>query len=400
MRFNNSITVLAFAAVSVLIASHSVAGTATMTTPDNIDIKLGARLHVLANASDDEAIDGRDELDLQVRRARLRFTGTVDEWITLFLQTEMAGQNEKSGADMVIIDASVTLAPQQATQVVLGQHMAPALRQNLTSSGAMLAIDRPVITYKSLNWGTRALSGFSRITENETDAGLRGEVDVRDTGATFFGVSSINDVTHIKYYAGIYEGALSAEDNHLGARMQLNFGHAEQGYYNAANYSGNKNTLALGLSLDQQNQVAYDASSRKPVDYSLASVDVFIAQGDLTFEAAYIDLNLSGADVLAFRNGNLLSTDKAKAIEAEGRGYYLQAAWLFGKWQPWLGFEQWRSNAENDAGSFTNARLGLSYLVNKESSFKLGLENWQYDNDVTTGDASFNTLTAGYFITF
>ena len=400
MRFNNSITVLAFAAVSVLIASHSVAGTATMTTPDNIDIKLGARLHVLANASDDEAIDGRDELDLQVRRARLRFTGTVDEWITLFLQTEMAGQNEKSGADMVIIDASVTLAPQQATQVVLGQHMAPALRQNLTSSGAMLAIDRPAITYKSLNWGTRALSGFSRITENETDAGLRGEVDVRDTGATFFGVSSLNDGMHVKYYAGIYEGAQSAEDNHLGARVQLNVGDAEQGYYNAANYLGKKSTIALGLSVDQQSQVARDAMSGEPVDYSLVSADVFIAKGDFTFETAYIDLDLSGADVLAFSDSDLLGVDKAKGIESEGSGYYLQTAWLFGKWQPWLGFEQWRSNAEDDAGSFTNARVGVSYILNKESSFKLGLENWQHDSDMTKGDASFNTLTAGYFITF
>ncbi|WP_158224587.1 porin [Agaribacterium haliotis] len=400
MRSTFSLRPLALALLIGGMTATATAGAATVTIPDNIDMKLGGRLHVLASGSDDESLSDRDELDLQVRRARIRFSSTVDEWITLFLQTEMASQTEKSGADMVLIDANVTLKPMQQAQVVLGQHMSPALRQNVTSSGALLAIDRPGVQYKSLTWGTRALAGFSRKTQSETDAGLRGEVDVRDTGATFFGVASPGERLHLKYYAGIYEGALSAADSRYTARGQINFGDAESGYFNAANYLGKKDTIALGLSVDQQSEVATDLGSGDEVDYLLSSVDFFAAKGALTFEAAYINLDLGGAGLLAFQDGSAVGGNKATGKQAEGDGYYLQAAWQFGKWQPWAGFESWDSNADDGYGSFSGARLGVSYLLNKESSFKLGVENWENDVVADGDDAEFMTVTAGYFITF
>ncbi|WP_370980959.1 porin [Agaribacterium sp. ZY112] len=391
------------AALALSIASSAaIAEPGTLKLPDNIDMKLGGRLHVLASHSDDSSLAEKDETEYQVRRARIRFSSTVDDWITFFLQTDMVGQQDKSGSGVALIDAFVQFKPKQEAQVVIGQHMSPALRQNVTSSGALLAIDRPSLTYKSLTWGTRALAGFSRKTQPETDAGLRGDVDVRDTGATFFGAADYSEKMHFSYYAGTYEGAQSASgDKRYTLRGQVNFGDAENGYFNAANYLGKKDTIGLGVSYDQQGSVAKDVTSGHEVDYALSSVDLFVAKAKVTFEAALINLDLGGADQLTFQDGSLLGANKARGKEAEGTGYYLQAAYQLGeKWQPWAGYEQWSSNGDNDAGSFSSARLGVSYLLNDYSSFKVGVETWNNEVVPAGEENEFLTATAGYFITF
>lgn len=373
---------------------------AEVYTLENIDIKFGARIHALASATDDDSVSDRDHLDLQIRRARLRLSAIADEWITLFIQTDVVKQDDTIGSGVVLIDANVSFKPRAETQLIIGQHMAPALRQNVSSSGALLTIDRPAINFKSLNWGTRALAGFSRITQTETDSGVRGEVDVRDTGATFFGVKEVADQVHLKYYAGIYEGARSAASDHLSTRAQLNWGDAEQGYFNSANYLGKKQTVALGLSIDQQSEVATDLNTNSSVDYLLYSADLFIAKGPLTFEAAYINLDLGGAGLLAFEDATPLGSNKAQGVEAEGDGFYIQGAWQLGKWQPWFAYETWSSNADNKAGSFSATRFGTSYHLNKFSSFKAGIEQWSHEQVADGEDDEFVTLTAGYFITF
>ncbi len=78
----------------------------------------------------------------------------------MFLQTEFA-EEAGTGADMRIIDAFVTLKPHKLAYLYLGENMAPVLRQNLTSSGGLMAVDRPAVIYKNLTWGTRALRSIT-----------------------------------------------------------------------------------------------------------------------------------------------------------------------------------------------------------------------------------------------
>ena len=75
----------------------------------------------------------------------------------------------------------------------VGQHLVPSGRQNITSSGTLLALDRPGLIYKALTWGGRALSTFDTATYGDADSGIRGPAQVRDTGITLFGVNDFSD---------------------------------------------------------------------------------------------------------------------------------------------------------------------------------------------------------------
>ena len=183
---------------------------ATLGISDDAYLELGLRIQTLALSSEKD-LDGdggyESYEDFLVRRARIRLKGVVNQYVSGFLQTEAVDvANETFGLDMRMIDAFITLAPNPWAQIVAGQNMAPASRQNLVSSGAMMAVDRPGMNTKTLTWGTRSTTRFVTSTYGDSDAGLRGEAAVRDVGATLFGSGSFTDTAHLKYYLGAYDG--------------------------------------------------------------------------------------------------------------------------------------------------------------------------------------------------
>jgi len=368
-------------AMLVMVSTAGDSRAAMIRIDEDAHIDVGFLIQPMAVVTESD-LDGDGTLDseteFKVRRGRLRLRGVVGDRITAFLQSDLGTTAGGAGYDWRIIDAWVMLRATDELFLLAGQNMAPANRQNMTAASVLLTIDRPGLTYKSLTWGTRALSAFSNRTLDDTDAGLRGPAEVRDLGLTLFAVRSFTDGVHGKAYLGAYEGVqLAGRDApRLTGRLQLNFGDAEPGYYNLSTYLGGKRTVGIGASYDTQASVA-DSEDRGAIDYTYYSLDIFAEHpwmdGHVTLEAAFSGLDLDGATALYTTRGE--TGAGRDATRAEGAGYYVQAGYYQNRWQPWAGFERWNSDAEDETGAYSAWRVGLSYyLRNHNAVIKGGYE--------------------------
>ena len=389
MRRTTVITMLAGLLLLLAGTGDAYAGFKLIDSNGDEKIDLGFRLQVLGIFTERD-LDGDGNFDsfddFRIRRARFRLKGTVNDHFGMFFQTDV------SGNDIQMIDAYIHLKKDAKLQAFIGQHLAPSGRQNITSSGTLLALDRPGVIYKALTWGGRALSTFDTATYVDSDSGIRGPAQVRDTGVTLFGVNSGGGTTHFKYYLGMYDGTPGpgTDSERMTARLQVNFGDPEPSFYSVATYLGGKDTVGIGLSYDTQSDVA---SSRTPLtDYTYWNVDVFadkpIGGGRwLTLEAAYLDLDLNNAN-----------------LQAEGDGFYVQAGVLSAsqKWQPWFLYEDWSAKAASGKGSYDLWRIGISYFMEKHNAnLKIGYEEFSAAANIGSSNAnSIGSLVVGLYTTY
>lgn len=408
MKKRLRLQLLVFCAIFFGLAQTAFAG-ATLEIDENSKINLGFRLQTLYLHSQED-LDGDGEFedtnDFKVRRARIRLGADVTRWVSIFLQSEAAA-DAGTGLDMRLIDAFIQLKPSPLFNIFMGENMAPAQRENMTSSGGLLAMDRPGIVYKTLTWGTRAVDRIANATYRDSDAGLRGDVDVRDLGVTIFGHLSTSEMVHVKYYLGMYDGVqkgVSSDHERYTGRVQVNLFDNEPGYYNLATYLGKKKTVAIGASYDTQHAVARDLATGKDADYSLYSFDIFtgypVGPGSVTFEASYINLDLDDATQLNY-NGDGTSFHNAK--QSQGDGYYVQAGYFWNNWQPWVEFEQWSSDAADDLGSYKSGRIGLSYFIHgHNAAIKAGYELFKADHNFTqvAQEDTIHTFATGLYVTY
>ncbi len=361
---------------------------------EDVSLSVGFLLQTHYLHNDSDLVGPRNEDEIRIRRARLRLRGDVSPYVTAILQTEFANDNLRdpnqpalSGGNMRVIDAYITLKPQDSFQLLVGEHMAPASRQNLTAAGALMAFDRPLQNNKTLTWGTRSVAAMQTRTLGYTSAGLKGDVDVRDLGATFFGFHKLNDRLSAKHYLGAYQGSDQVTDSskRFTGRLQLNVFDTEPGYFNRSTYFGEKKTVGFGAAFDTQNNAAEAFETGDNVDYFWYTLDAFadvpVGPGSLTVEGAYNNLDLDGADLLANRRGS--SEDpltRTSTRQVEGDGFYVQAGYFIPSrsenssgWQPWAMYEEWRGT--DDAGSYDAFRLGLTYVWRgHNANVKLGYE--------------------------
>ncbi len=383
-----------------------VLGGATLPINDEAVITVGAILQPIFIATDKD-LDGdgswESEEDFQLRRGRFRLGVKANDWVGGFFQTEVGSPVDGTGLDARVIDAYVTLAPRPWAQVYVGEHLAPANRQNITLSQALLAIDRPGNSYKTLTWGTRSVTRFATTTFEQCDAGIRGDVDVRDTGATLFGTGSASDQVHWKYYAGVYDGIQmeGSDKERFTGRLQLNLGDPEPGYYVNSTYLGEKKTLGMGVSVDQQDDVA-ECPVKGHFDYGYYTVDVFgelpVGVGSVSIEAAYQNLDLADAQPFVLEDGTLSSADPQ---QSQGDGFYVQAGYLVGDWQPWAEFETWESEAADGRGSYDLYRVGLTYYIDGlHANVKAGYEVVEADAPIRGSEDTLSSVVLGTYLYF
>jgi hypothetical protein len=307
---------------------------------------------------------------------------------------------------MRLIDAFITLKPNAWAQFVAGQNMAPASRQNLTSSGAMMAIDRPGMNTKTLTWGTRSGIRFVTSTYADSDAGLRGEAAVRDVGATLFGSGSFTDIAHLKYYVGAYdgvqEGPSDSELRYTG-RIQANAFDPEPSYYNSSTYLGTKKTVGIGFAYDLQDAVAFSPDVGD-VDYRFYTLDAFgeypLGPGALSLEAAYLNLDLGDATEIDLDLDP--ETPGRNATQSQGDGYYVQAGYYLNKWQPWMTYESWKADADSGKGTYVMYRLGVTYFIDgHHANVKAGIEQFEADANIgTSNEDSVTSFVLGLYLTY
>lgn len=366
-----------------------------------IKARLGGRLQTQFIVNDSQF---DNDTEFKVRRARVRFGITPTEMVDIFLQTEF--QNEagpSSGGDVRLIDAFSTIKPDNWLQLVAGLRMAPASRQITTSSGALLAFDRPGITNYALTWGLRGQGALQNRVIPGTKGGSLGDTAVRDLGATLFGSGSFSDNVHGKYYVSYGEGSVEADDtDRFTTRVQFNFGDAESGYYNSASYLGKKQTVGLGFSYDMQDDIAASSLTGMGVDYDYYSFDLFAEQaigpGSWSAEFGYsaLDLNDTMGSLATFGDGTSLGVS---GMQVQGEGYYFQTAYYINNWQPFFLVESWDADAAGDAGDWMGYRAGLAYfLKGHNAAIKIAYE--RIDNDTVGVPDKIDTVSTGIFVTF
>lgn len=390
---------LAVLAAGLMISSAAQAG-GKIQINDESYLDLGFRMQFLVVSTQSD-LNGDEEFestqDMKVRRARFRLKLVVNDLVEGFLQTDVAGADGGVGRDMRVIDAYGVVKPDPWAHIYAGINMVPASRQNVTSSGALMAIDRPGINYKTLSWGTRSRTAFTNGSYGPSDSGIRGEEDVRDAGVTLFGAGDLNETAHLKYYAGMWDGIQrdGFDRERFSGRAQINFFDAEPGYYNSSTYLGKKKTVGIGASFDTQNDVAEDENG-DGVDYTLFSFDGF---AELPFENSGSLTLEGGVYVLDFGDAMLTSKD---LMAVQGTGFYGQGGFLVaGKWQPWVAFETWASDRDDDLGSYKVYRVGVNhYFQGQNANVKLGLERFEPDVALTPEEDSLTSIVAGLFLTY
>ena len=357
-------------AASIALTMPLAAHAAKIKVDEKTTFEVGLRLQTQLFSTETNLDPADPQFERQnsflIRRARLKFRGNYDTWLTAFIQADYEEQPGTS-PDMRIIDAYLLLKPHPLAWFYIGQNMAPALRANVTSSGGFLALDRPGITYRSLTWGARGKYAFTNTTFGDSNSKLlsQGRANVRDLGVTLFGNHSFTEAVHLKYYLGVYDGAQSANQDNVRftSRAQLNLLGKEAAYYNDGTYLGEKRTIAIGASYDRQNAVALDQATTKKVDYKLWSVDLFtempLPVGSLSAEVGYANLDLGGGGTLATAGGTALGN----AAQAQGAGFYGQVGYFVADVQPWVAYEEWKSDAAGGLGGFKAYRAGVNYYL-------------------------------------
>ncbi len=390
-----------FAALMVLliivVAAGSAMAGAEIAVNDHSSINLGYRLQTYWQSYDtnlDEDSPGYETMtNFKLRRARFRLKGNVNEKVFVFFQTDV------SGKDMKMIDAFVTYKASPWFNFYMGRNMAPSSRQATTTSGALMALDRPLQTANALNWG--AGGGVLNGIPATPDA-------VRDNGLTLFGSGPVGD-NSLKYYLGIYNGvqdATSVDDkDHFTFRAQYNLWDAEAGYYNSSNYLGKKKTLGIGFSYDTQSSVGSSAAATPGdpnvlVDYTMMAADLFLELPNSKGNALTAEFGWNSLDF----------GDTVDFMANQGTGYYGQAGYyLASGFQPWFLYEAFSSDAADNAdgntpGSYTAFRVGATYYIDgQHANVKLAYQSRTSDVPMDVGgteEDTVNTITLGFFTTY
>jgi hypothetical protein len=401
--FNIKLSATLTGIVLALSTVSTNAGIKLQDEKSGVIVDLGGRLQVMS-IFNDSSFKPDESIDFKIRRARARLNIEAHPMLSMFMQTEFTDDAGGAGGDVRIIDAYVKFKIDAWVQVFAGLNMAPVQRQAVTSSAALMTMDRPGITNYNLTWGLKGNTALQTGTVPGTRIGTFGDNQVRDTGVTLFGSgANIDDSRHFKYYLGVAEGSkYSADTLRFSARAQINFGDAEPSYYNSSTYLGKKDTIGIGVAIDIQNDFATDFVTGEQVNYSLFTIDAFVEKplggGSLTMEAAYTSLELEGGvNELADQSGDVLVAG-ATADRTQGDGFYIQSGYLIGSLQPFIMLEQWQSDAENEIGSWCSLRLGLNYyLKDHNANIKFAVENTSIDaNNV----ADISTAAIGFYLNF
>jgi hypothetical protein len=409
-----SIAVLTGVLVGVLVfwTPTSWAGVKVQIDQDS-SLELGFRVQTqfISSTNINANASGDHEEKFDLRRARIWLGGNVTKWFRFFIQM---GNNIGPGTDdstknVSLIDGFINLHLRDYAQIIMGEHMPPAGREHLTTSNAMMAIDRPGITGYNLTWGLNGGAVFNTTAFEDGNLDLEGDVNIRDIGATLFGSTSLNEFAHAKYYVGAYNGIQYMNHNEdkerVTARVQLNLFEPEPGYYNLSTYLGKKKTVAIGASIDHQQRIARDAVTNDNVNYIWYSFDAFadipVGPGSATFEAGYCNLDLEDSTAIQ----DSASGPPKNGKETEGNGFYVQSGYYLEKLnlQPWALFELWDSDASDDVGSWSAWRVGVTYFIKgHNANIKVGFEQFRSSEHIgnISDDKNIESFLMGFYLSY
>jgi hypothetical protein len=284
--------------------------------------------------------------DLYLRRFRILVGGNINENLSFFAETDNPNlgkydstAKEKNAGSTYMQDAFVTYSFGEAFKIDAGMLLLPLSHNAGQSAASLLGID---------------YGPYSFIWSKPTESNVG-----RDYGVEARGYLADN---HFEYRAGIYQGVRgtnSTNAERVTARVVYYPFQAETGYFYAGSYLGSKKILAIGLSVDAQDDYkAYGADVF--LDYPLENKDVITAQVDYTH----------------YDGGDFITTLPKQDVIFGEAGYYFQEL----KIAPFVqvNYENFDSESSNDK-HFMQAGIAY-YIKGHNANLKLGVGKFGGDN--------------------
>ena len=317
---------------------------------NNASVKVGAGLRTSLNfVEDDSPNESRWSSDFNLDNLRLYISGNVVEYLGFEFNTDINNANGFDDPDDIrVLDAVGKLEVNDLVNLWFGRFLPPSDRSNLSGPFYLNAYEFPYVQF-----------------------GYPGILQGRDDGAAIWG--QVGEGA-FKWQVGMFKGTdgFPNGDDHrmLTARLTLNLLDPEPGYYNQSTYYGEKDILAIGVAMMNQNDATGTISD--PKDYLGWNIDVLFekkldSDGVLSLETAYYDFDDHGADQMEIAAGDLVDMNR------QGESFFILAAYLFpeqvalgnieGQFQPYFRFmdfdRDFPSNGETEEG----IDLGLNYII-------------------------------------
>jgi hypothetical protein len=277
-------------------ATHEETASAPAEKQVDADPKLHIGVGLRAGLKYDPVVGGPGEVTVDRMNVRPYLSGQVNDYIGF--EANLDGTT----AGIAVLDAVAKFHFDDLANIWAGQFRPPSERSNL--SGA----------YRLNGWNPpSATHAFPSDTNG------------RDRGAAFWGQVKGGV---FKYQVGLFdlEPGNPVKSSRFALRLVGNFLDPEPGYYNASTYYGEKEVLALGGTLQYQNEPTPD------VDDKLFAwqLDVLYEtkmspSGVVSLEGAY--WNFKGTDD-AYTNAFVAGGPATPIFTRPGQSFYLLAAWM------------------------------------------------------------------------
>ncbi len=323
---------------------------------------IGVAIRLEATWVEDEAAnDSGDSFDVNVNSARITTHTSLLPGLEMDLNAEYV---EDQGVG--ILDAFFNFKFSDALQFRGGRLIPPSDRSNLSGS------------FYIYNWSyPTVVAIFSPYSQR---AG-------RDEGLAVWGQLAENKLT---YQLGLFDGqrVILADspkpsgERLFSARVAYNFWEPEVGYYTSSTYHGEKEVLAIGLTLQKQSDAAGSVSDNG--DYRGVFADFLLEKplsngGVPSLEASYYDYDYDNKAAYGSR--------------VEGEGYFALLAYLFpqgdgpGRWQPVIRYQEFTPNFDPQKERLD---FGLNY-IRSGHNMRFALE-W---SNIDDGFGNYQALTVG-----
>ena len=299
---------------------------------ENQWVSIGGGLRSSLTVTENASPDGSAETDIGIDSVRLYVNAGITEKLSIEFNTEFDGDD-----DIHLLDGVMKYAHSDELNVWVGRFLPPSDRSNLSGPNFMGQYNFPnVQAYPAIFAG-------------------------RDNGVAVWGQTGGGK---FKYQFGAFEGCSGSaacaspsndSDSLLYAgRLVMNFWDPEPGYYNASDYYGAKDILAIGLVAQYQSDATGLVGDEG--DFFAWNADFLMQKkltndGVFTLEGAYYDYDTDG---------------KFTPI-AEGEGYFGLVSYLFpneigvGRIQPSFRYQSFeRDDLVPDTKTYD---MALNYIV-------------------------------------
>ncbi len=326
-------------------------------------LSVGAGLRTSYSAVGDAAPNGGSSSNnFNIDNARLYFNGQGHKYLKFEFNTDIdnaqgfqdptfpvAGSYDEAG-NIRILDAIAKFEVHDLFNVWVGRMLPPSDRSNLSGPYYLNAWDFPFVQF-----------GYPNIFQG------------RDDGVSIWGQWGGGV---LKYQIGAFEGVNGAipgstetlpipganpsDDMMFTARVTLNLLDPEPGYYNQSTYYGDKDILAVGISVMDQNNANVDGAAI--TDFTGWCIDTLFERplsngGVVTVEGAYYNFDDHGA------------TNSVR----DGDSYFALASYLFpgtmsigptsGRLQPFTRYQRFDRNNFFATSLERQVDVGVNYIM-------------------------------------